>query len=63
MMPTLILWGDADRLIPHEQAPIWAALIPGAEVRLFPGVGHLIFEESREALDAVGAFVAEELPV
>jgi pimeloyl-ACP methyl ester carboxylesterase len=62
-MPTLILWGDADRLIPHEQAPVWAELIPGAEVRLFPGVGHLIFEESREALDAVGAFVGEELPV
>jgi pimeloyl-ACP methyl ester carboxylesterase len=62
-MPTLILWGDADRLIPHEQAPVWAELIPGAEVRLFPGVGHLIFEESKEALDAVGAFVGEELPV
>jgi pimeloyl-ACP methyl ester carboxylesterase len=62
-MPTLILWGDADRLIPHEQAPVWADLIPGAEVRLFPGVGHLIFQESREALDAVRAFVGEELPV
>jgi pimeloyl-ACP methyl ester carboxylesterase len=62
-MPSLILWGDADRLIPHEQAPVWAELIPGAEVRLFPGVGHLIFDESREALDAVGAFVGEELSV
>ena len=23
-MPTLLLWGDADRLIPVEQAPVWA---------------------------------------
>jgi pimeloyl-ACP methyl ester carboxylesterase len=62
-MPTLILWGDADRLIPPEQAPVWAELIPGAEVRLLPGVGHLLFDESREAVDAVGAFVGEELTV
>jgi pimeloyl-ACP methyl ester carboxylesterase len=62
-MPTLILWGDADRLIPHEQAPYWAELIPGADVKLLPGVGHLIFDESREAVDAIGAFVGEELAV
>jgi pimeloyl-ACP methyl ester carboxylesterase len=62
-MPTLILWGDADRLVPHEQAPYWAELIPGADVKLLPGVGHLIFDESREAVDAIGAFVGEELAV
>jgi pimeloyl-ACP methyl ester carboxylesterase len=62
-MPTLILWGEADRLIPVQQAPIWAQLIPGAELRTLPGVGHLIFDESREAVDALGAFVGEELPV
>jgi pimeloyl-ACP methyl ester carboxylesterase len=62
-MPTLILWGEADRLIPFQQAPIWAELIPGAELRTLPGVGHLIFDESREAVDALGAFVGEELTV
>jgi pimeloyl-ACP methyl ester carboxylesterase len=62
-MPTLILWGDADRLIPPEQAPLWAELIPGAELKVLPGVGHLIFDESREAVDAIGAFVGEELAV
>jgi pimeloyl-ACP methyl ester carboxylesterase len=61
--PTLILWGDADRIIPVEQAPLWAELIPGAELKVFPGVGHLIFDESREAVDALGAFVGEELAV
>jgi pimeloyl-ACP methyl ester carboxylesterase len=62
-MPTLILWGEADRLIPVEQAPVWAELIPGGEVKTLPGVGHLIFDESREAVDAVGSFVGEGLTV
>jgi pimeloyl-ACP methyl ester carboxylesterase len=62
-MPTLILWGDADRLIPVEQAPVWAELIPGAEVKTLSGVGHLLFDESREAVDAVGSFVGEGLTV
>ncbi len=62
-MPTLIVWGDADRIIPVEQAPTWAELIPGAELKVLPGVGHLIFDESREAVDAIGAFVGEELAV
>jgi pimeloyl-ACP methyl ester carboxylesterase len=62
-MPTLILWGDADRLIPVEQAARWGKLIPGAEVKTLPGVGHLIFDESREAVDALAGFVGEELTV
>jgi pimeloyl-ACP methyl ester carboxylesterase len=62
-MPTLIVWGDADRVVPAEQAPLWADLIRGAELKVLPGVGHLMFDESREAVDAVGAFVGEELAV
>ena len=62
-MPTLLLWGDADRLIPVEQAAVWADLIPDAEVRTLPGVGHLMFDESREAVDAIGSFVGEGLTV
>jgi pimeloyl-ACP methyl ester carboxylesterase len=60
-MPTLLLWGEADRLIPVEQAPVWADLISGAEVRTLPGVGHMLFDESREAVDAVGSFVGGAL--
>lgn len=56
-MPTLLLWGDADRLIPVEQAPVWAEHVPNAEIKVLPGVGHLLFDESRDAVDAVGDFV------
>ena len=57
-MPTLLVWGDADRLVPVEQAPVWAAALPHAELRILPGVGHLLFDESREAVDAAGDFVS-----
>jgi pimeloyl-ACP methyl ester carboxylesterase len=62
-MPTLIIWGDADRIVPVEQAAVWADLVPGAEVKTLPGVGHLIFDESSDAVEAVAAFVGEELTV
>jgi pimeloyl-ACP methyl ester carboxylesterase len=62
-MPTLIVWGDADRIVPVEQAAVWSELVPGAEVKTLPGVGHLIFEESSAAVEAVAAFVGEELTV
>jgi pimeloyl-ACP methyl ester carboxylesterase len=57
-MPTLILWGDKDEIIPVEQAAVWAELVPGAQTTILPGVGHLLFDESRAVVDAVGAFVA-----
>jgi len=62
-MPTLLLWGEADRLVPVGQAPVWAQHIPGAEVRTLPGVGHLVFDETPEAAEAVAGFVGEELTV
>jgi pimeloyl-ACP methyl ester carboxylesterase len=61
--PTLILWGDEDRLIPVEQAAVWAGLITGAEVETLPGVGHLLFNESEAAVDAVARFMGAELAV
>ena len=62
-MPTLLLWGDADRITPVEQIDVWAELVPGAERRVLPGVGHLLFDESAAAVAAVAEFVGEELTV
>jgi pimeloyl-ACP methyl ester carboxylesterase len=57
-MPTLLLWGSSDRLIPVEQADHWQRLIPHAEQRVLPGVGHLMFDESPEAVAAASDFAA-----
>jgi pimeloyl-ACP methyl ester carboxylesterase len=60
--PTLILWGEGDRLIPVEQARVWAGLIPGSEVRTFPGLAHLVFNESPAAVAATGEFIGAAAP-
>ena len=62
-MPTLILWGDQDRLVPVGQAGVWADLLPRAEVRIVSGAGHLLFDETREATEAIAEFAGEEIPV
>jgi len=48
-VPTLLLWGDADRLVPFAQAAVWAAALPKATIQRFPGAGHLLFEERPDA--------------
>jgi pimeloyl-ACP methyl ester carboxylesterase len=57
-MPTLLLWGELDRLIPVGQAAVWAELLPNAQTKILPGVGHVPFEESKEAADALIEFLA-----
>lgn len=51
--PTLILWGEEDRLIPLEQAGRLQAAIPNARLVTYPGVGHAPQEEipDRSAAD------------
>ena len=57
-IPTLIVWGDDDTLLPPALAPAWAALLPDATVKTFPDAGHLVLDESREAAEAVAQFCA-----
>jgi pimeloyl-ACP methyl ester carboxylesterase len=39
-LPSLIVWGDRDRLIRPVQAEIGRRLLPNARVHIFPGCGH-----------------------
>jgi pimeloyl-ACP methyl ester carboxylesterase len=57
-LPTLIVWGDDDTLLPPALAPAWAALLPDATVKTFPDAGHLVLDESPEASAAVAQFCA-----
>lgn len=58
-MPTLILWGAADRLRPTAQAQAWKAGLPNARVALVPNTGHLVFEETPAAAEHVTDFLAD----
>ena len=57
-VPTLVLHGTEDRLIDPENASVLASRIPGAELVLLRGAGHLYHSErAEEADDAVLDFV------
>lgn len=61
-MPTLILWGAEDKLIPADNARWFAQALRGARVIVYPGIGHLPMEEApdRSASD-VAAFLKTAL--
>jgi pimeloyl-ACP methyl ester carboxylesterase len=47
--PSLVVWGDRDRLVDPRLAPRLAAVLPDARLQVQPGVGHLAMLESPEA--------------
>jgi pimeloyl-ACP methyl ester carboxylesterase len=46
--PTLILWGDDDKLLPVSGAGWFATQIAGSKVVTYPGIGHLPMEEAAD---------------
>jgi pimeloyl-ACP methyl ester carboxylesterase len=57
-LPTLVLWGDLDRLVPPANAQRFAADIRGARLALFDGLGHVPHEEDpARTVAAVAAFL------
>ncbi len=59
-LPTLIVWGDDDRIFPAEYAAAWHELIPGSKVAVIPDCGHLPHVEKADAfLDNFNRFIAE----
>lgn len=50
--PTLVLHGAEDQLIPPANAELLASAIPGAELVILEGAGHVYHSERAEAADA-----------
>jgi pimeloyl-ACP methyl ester carboxylesterase len=56
--PTLVVWGDSDRIADVDYGRAFAKAIPGARFQLLPDTGHLPqIETPEQLLDAVSAFV------
>jgi len=59
-VPTLVLHGDADRIVPHAMGAELASLIPGAQFVTLPGQGHVYMDNvdgqaNREVLSFLAA--------
>jgi pimeloyl-ACP methyl ester carboxylesterase len=47
-VPTLLLWGDGDKVIPPAYGPVFEDLIPGSKLVVFKDCGHVPHVEKME---------------
>jgi len=58
-IPTLVIWGAADRIVPVGHGQAYASAIPGAQFRLITEAGHLPqLETPAELMAAVSDFAS-----
>ncbi len=58
VMPTLIVWGDADPIIPVDHARAAHAAMPGSRLEIFEGVGHFPQSEApKRFVEVLSGFV------
>lgn len=62
-VPSLIVWGDRDDIIPVAHAHVAHALIPGSRLEIFAGAGHFLHvEEPARFATLLADFIAETEP-
>ncbi len=44
-MPTLLVWGSGDRIVPASHAYVAAELIPDCQLHIFEGCGHSVYKQ------------------
>jgi pimeloyl-ACP methyl ester carboxylesterase len=62
-VPTLVLWGDDDKIIPPPYGPAFAERIPGARLEVIGNCGHVPqLERSTEWVAKITTFIDEVGP-
>jgi pimeloyl-ACP methyl ester carboxylesterase len=62
-VPSLVLWGAADKLFPSSYSKAWEARLPDAEVKIIEDCGHLPHIEKPQATaQCLAAFLAGKQP-
>jgi pimeloyl-ACP methyl ester carboxylesterase len=57
--PTLVVWGEDDRIIPVECGRMYEAAIPGARLEVIDGCGHWPhYEKPAELAETISRFLA-----
>lgn len=60
-VPTHIVWGDQDRIIPPDYAEEFKSLLKGSSVTIIPESGHLPHvEKAKPFVEAVSGFIKEK---
>ena len=60
--PVLLLQGEADRMAPAKPAASFVAKLPNSEIRLLPGVGHMVhFAAPERIVEAIGDVASGKL--
>jgi pimeloyl-ACP methyl ester carboxylesterase len=49
-MPTLVIWGGRDRLLPYAPVPGWSSRLPDGELEVLKACGHMAIIEQPEAV-------------
>lgn len=61
--PTLVVWGDRDRIIPPSHAQVAAEAIPGARLAILDGCGHCPqLEDPERFTEVVLGFLRDSWP-
>lgn len=61
--PTLVVWGENDRLLHVENGRVFQRYIPGARLLVLPGIGHMPMAEAPEETGlAILRFIDEVAP-
>jgi pimeloyl-ACP methyl ester carboxylesterase len=60
-VPTLVIHGEHDALVPPENGRVLAREIPGARLVMLPSASHLfITDQPAASIDAIRSFLASE---
>lgn len=63
-LPTLLIWGDRDAIIPVEHGYAAHEALPGSQLEILPGVGHFPHvEEPDEVATLINEFIEATAPV
>ena len=55
--PTLLLWGEKDKVVPPSFVQEWQEVLPEAEVAMIPNGSHLLLDEFPAAVEALRRFL------
>lgn len=61
--PTLVLCGEMDRMTPLRYSEFLATNIPGAQIVIIPGAGHMLqLEQPQTTAAALSSFFSQQVP-